>query len=324
VYFADEQHGWVSGRLGNSGIILATEDGGETWDRQFEYTREVDELEFVSRTAGWALVHSTTGRDIDPDVLLHTTDGRHWTLLYKFVGHLQVDFVSPEIGWALTGDGKLLKTYDGGKTWSDSGLADVRSVCFGDELHGWIWTINSTSSETIHKMLRTSDGGVTWNQTDVMVGEVQCSGSQEAWVRSPGPFVGGTIIDYVLWHTGDGGIHWNPVLGHQSTGPLLNSIPTDPGPQPGPWTIGNNGSAYFVGFCAPCNEVGTSTILGTQDGGATWSAPVVLTELPRAHALSFPGDMHGWAVGGSTGHLLSEPVILATSDGGKTWVQQYP
>ncbi len=315
VYFVDQQHGWVSGKVGNKGVILATKDGGQTWQKQLTPPEEVWRLTFVSAQVGWALAGDGSGSE-----LLRTTDGGgHWTQLSHIDQAAQrsrsglIDFVSPEIGWAVAGERKLLKTIDGGRTWTDTGLTNVSSVCFGDADHGWATTASG--------VLRTTDGGVTWSETELKSGEIQCTGSQEAWVRSTGPFVGGTIIDYVLWHTADGGIHWNPVLGHQSSGPLVNSIPTDPGPQPGPWTIGNNGSAYFVGFCAPCD---TSTLVVTHDQGVTWGAPVPLSALPRAHAMSFSDASHGWVVGGTSGQHLSNPMILATSDGGQTWVQQYP
>jgi photosystem II stability/assembly factor-like uncharacterized protein len=322
VYFVDDQTGWVAGGLGGKGVIFTTTDGGKTWKEQYSGSGVIWRLTFVSTLVGWALAADDSGSS-----LLGTTDGgQRWSRLshvdlgpgtFEVKAAGLIDFVSPAMGWVVTRGG-MLKTGDGGRTWMASGTTDIRSVCFGDLDHGW------ASGALTGTVMRTTDGGDTWSQTDLKSGEIQCSGSREVWARTSGPFVGGTIIDYVLWHTTDGGAHSIPVLGHQSTGPLLNSIPTDPGPQPGPWTAGNDGSAYFVGFCAPCQEVGTSTLVVTHDDGATWSPPVQLKSLPRAAALSFPDPAHGWAVGGSTGPLLSVPVIIATTDGGKTWTQQYP
>ena len=75
------------------------------------------------------------------------------------------------------------------------------------------------------------------------------------------------------------------------------------------------------------------TILATADGGATWTPQLACQETSAAvvrqyckqlsadrvtadlHGVSFVDASHGWAVG-------AKETILATSDGGQTWVQQ--
>ncbi len=58
----------------------------------------------------------------DGDVLYATSDGgRRWTTIrpgYPFVNVAQIDFISPQVGWAAGEPGfpRLLKTEDGGRT----------------------------------------------------------------------------------------------------------------------------------------------------------------------------------------------------------------
>ena len=56
-------------------------------------------------------------------------------------------------------------------------------------------------------------------------------------------------------------------------------------------------------------------ILFSDDAGATWSQAKVPTR-QMLTAVYFVDDKHGWAVG-------HDALILATSDGGETWTQQY-
>ena len=51
VLFLDEQHGWISG---NNGILLSTEDGGETWQQlQSGTTQRIVDVHFLSLEPKW-------------------------------------------------------------------------------------------------------------------------------------------------------------------------------------------------------------------------------------------------------------------------------
>ena len=52
-----------------------------------------------------------------------------------------MEFVTDDIGWAVGGAGTVLKTNDGGETWSGMQLesdCDLWAIEFTDEMHGWI------------------------------------------------------------------------------------------------------------------------------------------------------------------------------------------
>ncbi len=95
--------------------IYATHDGGTTWT--YPSVKQVNDAyfsTFVDMNHGWLITGS------DWSNLYATSDGgRQWTTIPRtsiFTNVVQVDFVSPQVGWAL--GRSLLKTLDGGRTWS--------------------------------------------------------------------------------------------------------------------------------------------------------------------------------------------------------------
>ena len=70
---------------------------------------------------------------------------------------------------------------------------------------------------------------------------------------------------------------------------------------------------------APCASSTCTTVVGTSDGGGTWttlgsmSAPLMLETDAGVTEIRFADDLHGWAFG---------PALWATRDGGATWKKQ--
>jgi photosystem II stability/assembly factor-like uncharacterized protein len=113
-------------RTGSVIVLYATHDGGTTW--MYTAPLQVNTLEAVHLAAAdvnhaWIL---------NGDVLHTTTDGGHlWMPIPSnllFAGDVkQLDFISPQIGWAI---GRtfpfLVKTVDGGRTWAPVTYAITR------------------------------------------------------------------------------------------------------------------------------------------------------------------------------------------------------
>jgi photosystem II stability/assembly factor-like uncharacterized protein len=151
--FADSQRGWV---FGETGIVFATRDGGEHWERQASPTKHlllggafVDYAHVWLVGAGATIVNTNDGgltwqngvvRD-DPTVRFNSAS-----------------FVGNNLGWAVGAAGRIFKTIDGGRTWSpqksnvDSDLLDVKFI---DANEGWV-----AGNEGL--LLHTSDGGAHW------------------------------------------------------------------------------------------------------------------------------------------------------------------
>ncbi len=97
--------------------IYVTQDGGATWKSTMPLSAALGTIDFVDIQHGWAT---------DGMVLYSTSDGaQHWTKLSPNANFKQVtdlSFVSSTIGWAIGGQSNtssfLLKTTDGGKTWT--------------------------------------------------------------------------------------------------------------------------------------------------------------------------------------------------------------
>ena len=70
-----------------------------------------------------------------------------------------LEFVDDQNGWVSGGWGRILKTDDGGTSWSAEGSSirgHVNALSFADELRGW-------AVDREGGILHTNDGGITWN-----------------------------------------------------------------------------------------------------------------------------------------------------------------
>lgn len=116
---ADDRHGWI---VGAAGLLLYTNDGGETWSPQDSQTRAaLYHVNFTDSKHGWAVGENNT--------LLRTTNGgRDWqqTPVPSPAGStlMSVKFVNSREGWVVGYKGVILYTRDGGNRWS---LQDSRT-----------------------------------------------------------------------------------------------------------------------------------------------------------------------------------------------------
>jgi photosystem II stability/assembly factor-like uncharacterized protein len=172
VYFPTPQVGVA---VGDFGTMIRTEDGGKTWST-LDLPADLKLPEDVAEI-------------VDPgDVLLY-----------------DVEFATPEQGWAVGEFGVIFTTADGGKTWT-SQQSPVETTLFGvhftDAQHGW-----ATGIEQV--LLRTTDGGQTWRKLDVPASKGFVLGIYDVAVQ--GEF-GWAIGDSgLLLRTTDGGETWSQV-----------------------------------------------------------------------------------------------------------------
>lgn len=128
VSFADERHGWA---VGENGVVLRSTDAGDTWTRQEIRIEEEGELRplglhlfgvaALSQDEAWAVG--------DLGALFRVRDGERWervTLPEAVFADGEtserifnaVDFYDREHGWIVGEFGTVLRTTDGGETWS--------------------------------------------------------------------------------------------------------------------------------------------------------------------------------------------------------------
>ncbi|MYA72151.1 hypothetical protein F4009_02215 [Candidatus Poribacteria bacterium] len=109
VTFVSPEIGWVVGldlrSLGMDGLILHTENGGKTWQRQESYTKNfLDDVFFISETEGWIV--GKEGR------VLHTKDsGQNWRPQRTDTRtDLKAIYISStNSGWVVGQNGTILK-----------------------------------------------------------------------------------------------------------------------------------------------------------------------------------------------------------------------
>jgi len=227
-----------------------------------------------------------------------------------------VFFVDESRGWAVGGKGALLATTDGGAHWElrrPPTEDAMRDVFFTDAETGWVVCERSIympmrKEEARTYLLKTTDGGETWRRVDVLNGpdvdivlaRVRFADARHGWTFGE---MG------ALFATEDGGGSW--ARQRVPTRHLLLGA-----------TFLDARQGWLVGA--------GSTLLQTVDGGASWRAGEVAgstqkisvqasaqTSAPklRLNAVSFADARRGWAVG-------ARGAVLATIDGGRTWLAQ--
>lgn len=144
---------------------------------------QLDKVQMVSQTNGWALAHTSRG-----SILLRTSDGgRDWqnvspkgiwplspaqTHYNEDMGEgIDISFLSAQTGWlAMYTQAEQItveRTQDGGRHWAASRFRERMGytliVSFRDARHGFILTISDIASGSTKKTLyRSNDGGKTW------------------------------------------------------------------------------------------------------------------------------------------------------------------
>jgi photosystem II stability/assembly factor-like uncharacterized protein len=313
VCFIDASRGWV---VGSRGTIVATSDGGNTWSRQAGPDRT--DLRGVAMASdgshGWAVgmagsiwrttdgtswseQDSPTGEDFSAVVcadasrawavtrsgsIVRTTDGSTWRVTARAPERLWTLAVSGSTLWAGGDSGLMMRSADGGATWSRVGssftsrsLQDVDAI---DRTRAW-----AVGERGL--ILRTRDGGATWTRQRVPV--TNTLNGVSLGTRRSGFAVGnaGTIL-----RTTNAGARWvragRPVRSRLVSVSAVDSRYV--------WAVGNRG-----------------TILRSTDGGRHWKRQKSHTRADLS-SVTFVDRRHGWAVGGQN-------ILLRTSDGGRHW-----
>jgi photosystem II stability/assembly factor-like uncharacterized protein len=120
VTFADARHGWVAGALSkpagsgaDAGVILATDDGGVTWEVRYEARLPLLPVTCTDAMHAWAAG--------DDGLIIATSDGgKSWREQPSGTSQSlrAISFSDPRHGWILAGREALLATADGGDSWT--------------------------------------------------------------------------------------------------------------------------------------------------------------------------------------------------------------
>lgn len=185
VFFVDADNGWIGGStpprgeeeeggMGGPSALLATTDGGLTWQSRYNVPVSISRVCFADKMNGWAA--GTGGK------IYHTSDaGLTW------------DSQRTEIELP---DGPYDPKSDGAKDFA------IRGLQFVDKDHGF--AAASSGKEAAGRLLVTTNGGASWHRQWM----VAAAGVRDAFFVTPRE--GWALEDRgrFIYHTVDGGRSW--------------------------------------------------------------------------------------------------------------------
>ena len=145
---------------GYHGAVRLSTDGGATWAAEPSGTEDL--LRRVATTSDRHVFAVSHGGKI----LEANADARGWRVVHDEQGLYLRDiaFATPRVGWAVGHDGVILKTGDGGATWSRQELANYTGRD-KPRLSGVV-AIDAAHALTVGEfgvIAETHDGGTTWS-----------------------------------------------------------------------------------------------------------------------------------------------------------------
>ncbi len=243
-----------------------------------------------------------------------------------------VDFVDNLTGYAVGNNGIIIKTTDGGATWTD-----VQDLSYTTTLYGVHFPVDTQTGYVVGAsttILKTGNGGSTWTSITPPISQhlygVYFLNDQIGFVAGGGGKIikttnGGTDcadvsnpsvtsfhqhIQFTDANTGYIVGHSTKVVLKTTNGGTLWTDITDP-------DIVNSPMMVDFPFGATVGHIaGISGLFGkTTDGGADWV--VQYPTSAHLYGVDFVDVATGYVVG-ATG------TVLKTTDGAATWEQQYP
>ena len=297
VLFRDEDHGWV---IGEKGIILYTSNGGTDWSLQSSKTNIVlNGIDLIDTNSALIVGEQET-------ILITHDNGQIWQSVSwdssdsKTYSFKDVYFIDEQTGWIGGGYEMytvLIKTTDGGKTWTwvkQSGgsfkdfyvndgqnpyLGPLQQIYFYNDMKTGIGLFSASNLRDFGNIpMKTTDGGTTWSS--IMWGKC------EQFIGK-GRFC--VLDDQRVICTG---FHGDFKLSTNS-GSVWHLSPEE-----GRWwkdlTIGENGQILLHEYCSNMLGQDIDRFLRSSDYGATWSEfePVFVDSNNQSLAVSIGFYFH--------------------------------
>ncbi len=221
---------------------------------------------------------------------------------------------SARVIWASGAAGTVIRSADGGASWSrleipDSAALDFRDIDAVDDRTAYVLSIGSGDASRIYK---TADAGRSW-QLQFTNRDPRAFFDAMAFRDARRGFAFSDSVDgrLVLLTTTDGGAHWTPV----SSG-LPPALENEGAYAASGTNIAVAGSHVWIGTSA-------SRVVRSTDGGRTWTvtaAPIPSSASAGIFSVAFADRRRGVLVGGD--YKVPSAAIdnaAITSDGGASW-----
>jgi photosystem II stability/assembly factor-like uncharacterized protein len=224
--------------------------------------------------------------------------------------------VSARVAWASGANGTVLRTADGGKSWTKltppagAEKLDFRDIDAVSESVAYILSIGSGETSRIYK---TRDGGATW---DLQFANKDPKVFLDAMAFSDAnrgvAFSDSVDGQFVILVTADGGASWS-------------RVPADrlPPALEGEGAFAASGTNVAVSGASVWIGTTRSRVLRSTDGGRSWTVaqtPIVTGEATGIFSIAFKDAKNGVVVGGDyTKESQAGDNAAFTTDGGATW-----
>ncbi len=296
VYFSNADTGYAVG----NGAILKTIDGGANWNVT-PIEGILNSVYFPDADTGYAVGDYSYIFDHICIIYKTTNGGVDWMLQTSFSSQQSLSsvyFTNADTGYVagtyyaptIETEGYVMKTSDGGATWSDV----LNTWNIFDYPHSWLSSVFFTDTNTGYavgsSIFKTSDGGTNWIlQTGDSINALASVYFSDV---DTGYAIGyqGNVLK-----TNDGGTNWSTNL---------------------TWTAINYHTIHFTDLNTGYAAGDRGTLLKTIDGGNSWSSLPSGTS-STLNSIDFVDYNDGYAVGDSG-------VLLKTSDGGTSWITLAP
>lgn len=222
--------------------------------------------------------------------------------------------VSKKIAWVSGYDGVVLRTTDGGRSWSDVSVPGAESLQFRDitAFDARRAVVLAAGSGTDSRMYATSDGGATWQLAYENTDPAAFFDCMDFFDARHGLVMSDPVDGkFRILRTSDGGASWTvespdgmPAAGANEFGFAASGE-----------CLTTQGHDAWFGSGGPDG----SRIFHSHDGGRTWQVtdtPIVRGPSAGIFALAFANHHRGIAVGGDFAAPAADTDVAAVTDSG--------